>query len=201
MKLTTEQIMEVQNALGATRVAHYDILIEITDHVASVLEKQEGDFKENLTRYIQDNKAELQTMNRKFKRIGAAKGMRLLFTNLFSWRILLVFAGIISLGKVIQLVAAPNDMGIFMFLIFTVCSCIGYYPGIKSIILKVQNFSFSLGIGLLPALLLYPNIFMQKCTTYPDLLIVYYAFMGTFMININFTTRALYHKYKLMYYA
>lgn len=201
MKLTTEQIKEVQNALVATRVVHYDILVEITDHVASVLEKQEGDFKENLTRYIQDNKAGLQMLNGKFKRIGAAKGMRLLFTNLFSWKILLIFIGIISLGKVIQLFADQEDMGIFMFLIFTVCSCIGYYPGIKSIILKVQNFSFSLGIGILPALLLYPNIFMQKCTTYPDLLIVYYAFMGTFMININFTTRALYHKYKRMYYA
>lgn len=201
MKLTTEQIQEVQNALGATRVVHYDILIEITDHVASVLEMQEGDFKENLTRYMQDNKAELQTLNRKFKRMGAARGMRLLFTNLFSWRILLIFVGIISLGKVIQQFTAPYDMGIFMFLIFTVCSCIGYYPGIKSIILKVQNFSFSLGIGILPALLLYPSIPMLSRIPNPDLVIVYYAAVAAFMININFTTRALYHKYKRMYYA
>lgn len=201
MELTTEQIQEVQNALVATRVVHYDILIEITDHVASVLEKQEGDFKENLTRYIQDNKAELQTLNRKFKRIGAAKGMRLLFTNLFSWKILLIFIGIISLGKVIKQFAAPNDMGIFMFLIFTVCSCIGCYPGIKSIVLKKEIFSFSLGIGILPALLFYPSIPMLSRIPNPDFLIVYYAAVAAFMININFTTRALYHKYTRIYYA
>lgn len=201
MKLTTEQIQEVQKALSATRVVHYDILIEITDHVASVLEKQEGDFKENLTRYIQDNKAGLQTLNQKFKRIGAAKGMRLLFTNLFSWRMLLIFVGIISLGKFIQQFAAPYDMGIFMFLIFTMCSCVGCYPGIKSIILKKQIFSFDTGVAMLPALLFYPSIPMLSRISNPDLLIVYYAAVAAFMININFTTRALYHKYKHMYYA
>ncbi len=201
MKLTTEQIKEVQNALGATRVIHYDILIEITDHVASVLEKQEGDFKENLTCYIQDNKAELQTLNRKFKRMGAARGMRLLFANLFSWRILLVFAGIISLGKVIQLFANQDDMGIFMFLIFNACTCIGCYPGIKSIMLKKQNFSFDSGIAVLPSLLLYPSILMLSRIPNPDFLIVYYAAVAAFMININFTTRALYHKYTRIYYA
>ncbi len=201
MKLTTEQIQAVNKALLRARIAHYDIRLELTDHVASVLEKQEGDFEQNLAAYINDNKKLLRRLNYKFMRTGATKGLKLLFTNLFSWKILLIFACIISLAKFIQLVAAPNDMGIFMFLIFTVCSCIGYYPGIKSIILKVQNFSFSLGIGILPALLLYPNIYMQKCTTYPDFLIVYYAFMGAFMININFTTRALYHKYTRMYYA
>ncbi|MFY7727880.1 MAG: hypothetical protein ACOVRN_00035 [Flavobacterium sp.] len=201
MKLTTEQIQAVNKALLRARIAHYDIRLELTDHVASVLEKQEGDFEQNLAAYINDNKKLLRRLNYKFMRTGATKGLKLLFTNLFSWRILLIFLGIIGLGKVIQQFAVPDDMGIFMFLIFVVCSGMGTYPAIENIFRKRESFSFDLGIAFVPTIVLYPSILMQRWVPNPDFLIVYYAFVGAFSVNINFTTRALYHKYTRMYHA
>lgn len=201
MKLTTEQIQAVNKALLRARIAHYDIRLELTDHVASVLEKQEGDFEQNLAAYINDNKKLLRRLNYKFMRTGATKGLKLLFTNLFSWRILLIFLGIIGLGKVIQQFAAPDDMGIFMFLIFVVCSGMGTYPAIENIFRKRESFSFDLGIAFVPTIVLYPSILMQRWVPNPDFLIVYYAFVGAFSVNIHFTIKELYKKYLSLYHV
>ncbi|MFP9116902.1 hypothetical protein ACLI08_03840 [Flavobacterium sp. RNTU_13] len=201
MKLTTEQIQAVNKALLRARIAHYDIRLELTDHVASVLEKQEGDFEQNLAAYINDNKKLLRRLNYKFMRTGATKGLKLLFTNLFSWRILLIFVGIIGLGKVIQQFAAPDDMGIFMFLIFVVCSVMGTYPAIENIFRKRESFSFDLGIAFVPTIVLYPSILMQRWVPNPDFLIVYYAFVGAFSVNIHFTIKELYKKYLSLYHV
>lgn len=201
MKLTIEQIQAVNNALAGARIVHQDIRVELTDHIASVLEKQEGDFKQNLATYINDNKKELRRLNYKFMRIGSAKGLKLFFTSLFSWKILLIFLGIVSLGKLIQQFAAPDDMGIFMFLIFTVCSCVGSYPAIKNIIRKRESFSFDGGIAVIPTIVLYPSILMQKWMPNPDFLIVYYALVGAFSINIHFTIKSLYKKYLSLYHV
>jgi hypothetical protein len=201
MKLTTQQIQQVNNALAGARIAHYDIRVELTDHVTSVLEKQDGDFEQNLANYINDNKKVLRRLNYKFMRIGAAKGLKLLFTNLFSWKILLIFLGIVSLGKIIQQFAAPDDMGIFMFLIFVVCSGIGTYPAIANIFRKRESFSFDVGIAFVPTLVLYPSIIMQRWVPNPDFLIVYYAFVGAFSVNIHFTVKGLYKKYLSLYHA
>jgi hypothetical protein len=201
MTLTTEQIQAINKALLGARIAHYDIRVEMTDHVASILEKQGGDFEQNLSAYISDNKKELRRLNYKFMRIGAAKGLRLLFTNLFSWRIALIFLGIVGLGKIIQQFAAPDDMGIFMFLIFVVCSGIGTYPAIENIFRKRESFSFDLGIAFVPTLVLYPSILMQRWVPNPDFLIVYYAFVGAFSVNIHFTIKGLYKKYLSLYHV
>nr|WP_322625460.1 hypothetical protein [uncultured Flavobacterium sp.] len=201
MKLTTEQIQAVNNALLGARIVHQDIRVELTDHIASVLEKEGSDFEQSLSVYISENKKELRRLNRKFMRIGAGKGLKLLFSNLFSLKILLVFLGIVSFGKLIQQFAASDDMGIFMFLIFTVCSCIGCYPGLRSIILKKENFSFDLGIGMIPSLIFYPSILMQKWIPNPDFLIVYYAVVGAFSIDIYVTTKSLHNKYRRLYHG
>lgn len=201
MKLTTEQIQAVNKALLDARIAHYDIRLELTDHVASVLEKQDGDFEHNLKGYILNNKKELLSLNYKFMRIGAVKGLKLLFSNLLSWKMLLVFLGIVSLGKIIQQFAAPDDMGIFMFMIFVVCSGIGTYPAIANIFRKRESFSFDAGIAFVPTLVLYPSIIMQKWVPNPDFLIVYYAFVGAFSVNIHFTVKSLYKKYLSLYHA
>lgn len=201
MKLTTEQIQAVNNALAGARIVHHDIRVELTDHVASVLEKQEGDFEHNLKGYILNNKKELLSLNYKFMRIGAVKGLKLLFSNLLSWKMLLVFLGIVSLGKIIQQFAAPDDMGIFMFMIFVVCSGIGTYPAIANIFRKRESFSFDAGIAFVPTLVLYPSIIMQKWVPNPDFLIVYYAFVGAFSVNIHFTVKGLYKKYLSLYHA
>lgn len=201
MKLITEQIQAVDNALLGARIVHQDIRVELTDHIASVLEKQDDDFEQNLNAYITENKKELRRLNRRFMRIGAAKGLKLLFGNLLSWKILLVFLGIVSLGKLIQQFAAPDDMGIFMFLIFTVCSCIGCYPGLRSIILKKENFSFDFGIGMMPSLIFYPSILMQKWVPNPDFLIMYYAFVCAFSVDIYVTTKSLHNKYRKLYHG
>lgn len=201
MKLTTEQIQAVNKALLGARIVHHDIRVEMTDHVASVLEKQEGDFEQNLAAYINDNKKELRRLNYKFMRTGATKGLKLLFTNLFSWRILLIFLGIVGLGKVIQQFAAPDDMGIFMFLIFVVCSGMGTYPAIENIFRKRESFSFDGGIAFVPTIVLYPSILMQGWVPNPDFLIVYYAFVGAFSVNIHFTIKELYKKYLSLYHV
>ena len=78
MKLTTEQIQAVNNALLGARIVHQDIRVELTDHIASVLEKEGSDFEQSLSVYISENKKELRRLNRKFMRIGAGKGLSLI---------------------------------------------------------------------------------------------------------------------------
>ncbi|MFD2602370.1 hypothetical protein [Flavobacterium suzhouense] len=96
-KLTTDQIVAIDKALWDIEIRFLDIRVEMIDHAATSLEGMEGDFNVNLERYIADNKRELRKNYRQFKMNAWIKGVKLLFSNLFTVRFMLILAGVYAL--------------------------------------------------------------------------------------------------------
>ncbi|MHA3788472.1 hypothetical protein ACX0HA_09705 [Flavobacterium hauense] len=96
-KLTQEQINAVDKALWDIEIRFLDIRIEMTDHAATAIEGMEGDFTANLERYIANNKREMKKNYRQFRMNAWIKGIKLLFSNLFTMRFAAILAVIYGL--------------------------------------------------------------------------------------------------------
>lgn len=96
-KLTQEQINAVDGALWDIGIGFLDIRIEMTDHAATAIEGMEGSFDINLKQYIADNKRELKKNYRQFRMNAWIKGVKLLFSNLFTIRFIAIMAVVYSL--------------------------------------------------------------------------------------------------------
>ena len=58
-KLTIEEVRYIDMALLKAGIRYADIRIEMTDHVASVLEEKDGDFHQNFSLYLSHHQTEL----------------------------------------------------------------------------------------------------------------------------------------------
>jgi len=96
-KLTLQQIAAVDEALWDIGIGFLDLRIEMTDHVATAIEGMEGDFAANLKKYITDNKRELKKNYRQFRMNAWIKGVKLLFSNLFTMRFVIILAVVYAL--------------------------------------------------------------------------------------------------------
>lgn len=199
MKLNEAQTLYIDKALQKIGIHYYDVRLELTDHVASYLEKQEGDFNDNLATYIKENKKMLRRLNFRFMMVGARKGLKLLIANLLSWPVALVFIAIITMGKIIQQFAVPDDVRVFMWLIFCACNIMSSHKGVMTIIRKRDDYSFTGGIGFLPGVIFFTSIPVLNMMPSANYLIVYFALASAFAMNIYFTVKKLYRQYRSIY--
>ena len=122
MRMTTEQIAAIDKALWDIEIRFLDIRIEMIDHAATALEGMEGDFNDNLERYIANNKKELKKNYRQFRMNAWIKGIKLLFSNLFTVRFMLILAGVYTLLYIDYLFEGKQGVAIKFLLL----SAIGF---------------------------------------------------------------------------
>lgn len=80
-KLSNEQIQFIDNYLYNSGVRYIDIRCEMTDHVATALEKMEGDFGQNFSGYMISNKKELLSGNKVFKAGALSRAIASFWAN------------------------------------------------------------------------------------------------------------------------
>lgn len=81
-KLTPQKIECIDDLLFMLGVTFVDIRYEMTDHIASVLEEKEGDFKTNMKEYFVTHKLQLLEQNEKAKKTARLRAVKYYFKTL-----------------------------------------------------------------------------------------------------------------------
>jgi hypothetical protein len=204
-KLTTTQIALIDTALAKTGINYADIRMELTDHIATALEQEEGNgnFEHRLKGYILNNKKAIRKMNFAAMRVASRRSMKAFAQNMFTLRLLLITLALLAGGKFASLFLDNSDLATLMFCVFGTCTILGCYRPIYNLIRKRADYSFTHGFGFIPTLLLYPSIFMMRWLDglSSNYAIVYYTAVSVIALNIYFTTKKMFDNYKTQYHA
>lgn len=91
MKISKENIEEVNTILIKNNVHYIDLRIEIIDHLCSELETMEGRFETVFPDFFESKKQIVQQMLRSHIKTGTRKGIKMLVQKLMSRRFLVFF--------------------------------------------------------------------------------------------------------------
>jgi len=75
-KLTSEHIKCINDILIMMGIEFMDIRYEMVDHIASVLEEKEGDFRENLKKYLITHKVQLLNQHERMKKTARTRAIK-----------------------------------------------------------------------------------------------------------------------------
>jgi hypothetical protein len=204
-KLTREQIVAVDKALWDIGINFLDIRIEMTDHAATAIEDMEGGFDMRLKKYISVNKKELIKNYSQFRVNASIKAIKLLFSNMLSFRFLGILASVFVLVFAEYKYEGLEETSSWV-LILSVISIpllwifIGYINFTKSTRLfstAERLFPTISGVAYLMCIPLRSIIDKLEISDAAKLL--YYAFVISFYIIIGLTYRFLTKFYKLKY--
>lgn len=204
-KLTIEQINAIDKALWDIEIRFLDIRIEMTDHAATAIEGMEGNFNANLRKYIFENKKELKKNYSQFRTNASVKAVKLLFWNMFSFRFLLILAGVyILLFADYKYEGLEEASSTFFVLMVMAMPIFWIYIGYKNFTQQKKLFSTAerlfpsiSGIGYLLCIPLYFQV--EKLEISDELKLLYNAFVISFLIMIALTYRFLTRFYKSRY--
>lgn len=205
-KLTTTQIAQIDTALAKSGINYADIRMELTDHIATALEQEEGngDFEHRLKGYMINNRKAIRKMNFAAMRVASRRSLKAFAQNMFTLRMLLITLAMLAGGKFASLYLDNGDLATLMFCVFGACTIVSCYRPIYNLIRKRVDYSFTHGFGFIPTILLYPSIFMMRWLDKLDnanYTVLYYVVVSAIGLNIYFTTKKLFDNYKLHYHA
>lgn len=151
-RLTIDQIQFIDTYLTEIGVAYEDIRYEMTDHVASALEEQEGDFMENFTAYMLQNKETLLRESKAFGWQAGKRAMKIFLRTLVNPYVLFAFTLIlVVLNKIYSLFGIDNVQYGFS-IVFTVLYFASCYPVLKGRITGKREYSVAFKVINLPGL-------------------------------------------------
>ncbi|WP_116790397.1 hypothetical protein [Flavobacterium psychrotrophum] len=203
-KITTGQVAQIDAALAKAGINYADIRMELTDHIATALEQEEGngDFEHRLKGYILNNKKAIRKMNFAAMRVASRRSLRTFVQNIFTLHMLLITLVMLAGGKLASQYLDKDDLVTLMFFVFSTCTVISCYRPLYNLVRKRKDYSFTHGLGFIPGLLLYPSLFMIRWLNKLNninYIILYYVVVSVIALNIYFTTKKLFDNYKLRY--
>jgi hypothetical protein len=207
MKLTEAQIALIDKALVKAGIRYVDVRMELTDHVAAILEQKDERFEHHLKGYILQHKKELKALNRKFIAIAMLKVYKQLFIRMLSPLFLLVTAIAFGVVYVINTVFERAVTILVLFLIFTgICCLIKSLSGFSMIdatFNRKKQYSYSFGFSFIYLLLFYPTlqVFINQDSLSDMILMVYFTIAITLSFAMYTTVRKFNKKYKLKYHG
>lgn len=205
MKITESEIQQIDAALENEGINYTDIRLELTDHIAATLEREEGhgDFNHRLKGYMLNHKKDIRKMNFAFMRVAGVRSMKAFAANLFTLRLVLITMGLLAGAKFASLYLDNEDMVSLMFNVFNACMVLSCYRPVMNMLRKKADYSFTHGFGFIPAILVFPSSYMMRWLQKMDVnyIIVYYTFISVIMLNMFFTTRKLFADHKNHYHA
>jgi hypothetical protein len=207
MKLTEAQIALIDKALVKAGIRYVDVRMELTDHVAAILEQKDERFEHHLKGYILQHKKELKALNRKFIAIAMLNVYKQLFIRMLSPLFLLVTAIAFGAVYVINTVFERAVTILVLFLIFTgICCLIKSLSGFSMIdatFNRKNQYSYSFGFSFIYLLLFYPTlqVFIHQDSLSDMMLMVYFTIAITFSFAMYTTVKKFNRKYKLQYHG
>lgn len=201
-KLTEYEIYSIDAALKKIGISYVDIRYEMTDHIAAALEETEGNFENNLSKYIISHRKELRKTNRKFVFISMVNAYKKLLANMFTRNFLALFLIIFINASLVGLFIERESVIRIMFIAFAVVVCISYFPGLYSVLKKRDSHSYSHGFSFLGLIMLYTSIFMmvwQREIADDNLVLLYYTTILSVSVIVNSTIKQFNTQYKLRY--
>lgn len=101
-KLNPEQMQFIDSYLKNSGVEYLDIRFEMADHVASALERQDGDFYENFKAYMLEHKDALMAGNRQFRKAARKRAFDIIIKNILKPFFIIAVAVLFSVGFLLR---------------------------------------------------------------------------------------------------
>ncbi len=201
MKLTQDNIKNIDSALGKIGIAYIDIRYELTDHVATVLEQKDGDFEIELEAYIIENKKHLRKLNRKMFVAGLTKSYKELGLNLLKPLPIVGSIVVFAVAMLMLPVVGQEILTRILFLLFLLFTGITTFSTLNRMFRYRKQYSGGIGYGFLVLAFLYLNVFMMGWQNYlPSAVVVlYYAIVAVCSVVMMITAQKQYKRYKLRY--
>lgn len=201
MKLTPEQITEIDKALGKIGIAYLDIRCELTDHVATQLEAGGGDFETELNRYIKENKKSLRRTNRKMFFATSAGAYAEVFKTLARPGFLIAFIAFFGLMQLLLQFMAAENAGRIGFFIFCITSLFLSVKYLLRAFYTRRSYSGAVGFSIFSLVILYTTLYAGDWLAASGNLAVslYYALINTVTFAMIATSEKQYKLYKSRY--
>jgi hypothetical protein len=198
--LTPLELRTIDEYLEEAGVRYDDIRHEMVDHVATALESMDGDFKDNFSRYMINNKRELLASNRAFKKLARNKALGILKRNFLRPQLWAVVLSLFTFSLISGNYRDMEDMAFnLQITLLVVSSALYLYFWFYKIISR-NNYS------VINRLVTY--IYSGSIVFRADMLIdnkvallLYYSFSITFFLFLMQSLYALNKTYKLQYHG
>lgn len=200
--LIPQQLQFIDHYLENSGVEYVDIRMEMTDHVATALEKQDGDFYDNFRMYMLQHKQELLKNNKHFKRLATKRAFKAVGKTLIKpWFFVLPFVivyGCLYFAKIIGTTEMAYNLEMAYMALFLILG-ISYF-----IYMQVAKRQFSVASKALsiPILIMYFlfNLLKPLRTQGSDLMtFVILSVLITIAVAIPVTFYSLNRKYRIQY--
>lgn len=204
MKLTEDQIEMINTSLKKIGLAYTDMRIEMTDHIASVLEEKEGDVEQNLTDYIALHKKKIRRQHTKLAMLTWVQSWKALGLNILTFRFLGIFSAVFLLAFALYLLMDISSLQILLFMAFCIANIYGSLPSVICIIKKKDQYSMGEGLSILNGFIVFPAIFSLRVVreSFTDTgILLYFAALIAISIVLGYTLKSFKAQIKLKYHG
>ena len=206
-KLKEAQIACIDKALIKSGISYIDIRLELTDHVAAILEQKDERFEHHLKGYILEHKKELKALNRKFIIIAMLRVYKQLFMNIVNPLSLLVTAIVFGAAYTLNIYFERTSTVLALVLTYTSICCLTMslsgFSIIDAALNRKKQYSYSFGFRFIYLLLFYPTmqVFIHQDSLSDMMLMVYFISAITLSVAMYTTVRKFNKTYKLQYHG
>nr|WP_322625462.1 hypothetical protein [uncultured Flavobacterium sp.] len=124
-KLTVDQIQFIDAALRKAGMRYADIRMEMTDHVASILEETDGDFNQNFLVYLSRHKTELTASYGMYRKQAFNRAIGFITTQLrVLWMIIPI---VMMVSFALSRVAEAETVGFWLYMVNAFTASIVFY--------------------------------------------------------------------------
>ena len=200
--ITKNKLLFIDHYLENSGVEYADIRAEMTDHVASALETQDGDFYENFKTYMLAHKQELLNNNKHFKRLATKRAFKVVGKMLIKPWFLALPSAVVYVSFYFARTMAVYDVSYYLELIYFALFFLSLIPHLRSISGTKKKFSLASKIISAPGLVLYFLHNILKPFRFDGnawVSFVFFALMITIAAAIVVSVYSLNRKYRLQY--
>jgi len=200
--ISKEQIGSIAASLKKIGILYVDILHEMTDHIAAILEKMDGDFEINLSHYIIMHKKELRRFNRKFILISWMQSYKALLLNMLTIRFAGFFGLVYLIATGLSLIMERDSFVMIMFFVFIIANTSISFPGVYNMIKKRDQYSAGEGLSIVNLFVFFPGLFMIGLIRELEsdiMVVLYFTVLISICAVMAKTLRNFISNYKLRY--
>lgn len=202
MKLTKENIDFIDNYLKNSGVTYIDIRYEMTDHVATTLEAQQGNFNDCFKQYMYKNKTNLLTANKRFANAALNRAFYTLAFAMLRPVSLIVFVVSLALTFLALQYTSAQQVNDGLGLVFSCAAIMGLLYIKFSPVKAKSNYSVIDKIRVIVlwvVVILFGFIKLHKLLTTPNELLLFYGVLLAFTVISMRTFYTLTKKYNMRY--
>lgn len=204
MRLTENQIKIIDVSLKEIGMVYRDIRMEMTDHIASVLEENENDFEQRIIEYIAVHKKELREQHRKLAVLAWINSWKAFGFNILTFRFVGMFSSIFIFLFSLCLYIEVDSLMPLLFIGFCAVNVLVSLPSVIHILKKKDQYSLGEGLGIINLFIFFPGIFAASVASEylnETGVLLYFTTLITVSLMLGSTLISLKKKVKINYHA